>query len=288
MFHDDFHSGILMRLKAHSKPERKLNITAASLSEITYNRRVQAEFDFQRTRSMTTKSLPPSLALLQMSSGTVPITYVRSGNARRYILRIQSDGSARVTLPRWGSKAQAYAFAQRESGWIEKQLAKRRAAAFEPQLWGEGTSFLFRGQPVLLQINREAGRVEFADQEIAHSPGVVVDMRRIVEGHLRELANKELVPRTIELAKIHNLTVRRVVIRNQKSRWGSCSVRGTISLNWRLIQTPPLVVEYIIIHELMHLREMNHSARFWRLVAQAFPDYRLAERWLKENATRLS
>ena len=276
-----------MRLKAQSKPERKLIIAAASNSEIRYPRRVQAEFDFQRNGSMTTKSIGPSRALLQMSSGTVPITYVRSGKARRYILRIQPDGSARVTLPRWGSKAQAYAFAQRESGWIEKQLAKGRASGFAPQLWGEGTSFLFRGQPVLLQINRQAGRIQFADQEIAHSPGVMVDVRRLVENHLRELANKELVPRTIELAKIHNLKVRRVVIRNQKSRWGSCSVRGTISLNWRLIQTPPLVVDYIIVHELMHLREMNHSARFWRHVAEAFPEYQAAERWLKQNGTRL-
>jgi len=276
-----------MRLKAQSKPERKLIIAAASNSEITYHRRVQAEFDFQRNGSMTTKSIGPSRALLQMSSGTVPITYMRSGKARRYILRIQPDGSARVTLPRRGSKGQAYAFAQRESGWIEKQLAKGRASAFAPQIWGEGTSFLFRGQPVPLQTNREAGRIQFADQEIAHSPGVMVDVRRLVETHLRELANKELVPRTIELAKIHNVKVRSVVIRNQKSRWGSCSVRGTISLNWRLIQTPPLVVDYIIVHELMHLREMNHSARFWRHVAEAFPEYQAAERWLKQNGTRL-
>ena len=76
----------------------------------------------------------------------------------------------------------------------------------------------------------------------------------------------------------------RVTVRAQKTRWGSCSARGTLSLNWRLIHAPPEVVDYLIIHELMHRREMNHSARFWKLVAQACPDYPAAEQWLKNSS----
>jgi hypothetical protein len=79
----------------------------------------------------------------------------------------------------------------------------------------------------------------------------------------------------------------RVVVRNQRTRWGSCSRRGTLSLNWRLVQAPVFVRDYIILHELMHLREMNHSARFWRLVEAACPDYAMAERWLKAHANLL-
>ena len=74
-----------------------------------------------------------------------------------------------------------------------------------------------------------------------------------------------------------------MTVRNQRSRWGSCSRRGTISLNWRLVQTPDLVRDYIIHHELMHLREMNHSARFWARVEEVCPGWREAERWLKRN-----
>jgi hypothetical protein len=73
-------------------------------------------------------------------------------------------------------------------------------------------------------------------------------------------------------------------VRSQKSRWGSCSRRGTISLNWRLIQTPAFVSDYICLHELMHLRQMNHSPRFWREMERVCPDYRMAERWLKEHS----
>ena len=72
-------------------------------------------------------------------------------------------------------------------------------------------------------------------------------------------------------------------MRSQRSRWGSCSAKRTISLNWRLIQAPPFVRGYIILHELMHLREMNHSDRFWAAVAEVCPDWREAERWIKRN-----
>jgi predicted metal-dependent hydrolase len=104
-----------------------------------------------------------------------------------------------------------------------------------------------------------------------------------MEGHLRRLATAELPVKVMEYAALHRFTVNRVTIRNQKSRWSSCSRRGTISLNWRLIQTPDWVRDYIILHELAHLRQMNHSHKFWREVESLCPDYQRAERWLKEH-----
>lgn len=101
-------------------------------------------------------------------------------------------------------------------------------------------------------------------------------------------ARRELVPRVGELAHLHRLRVWRVSIRRQRSRWGSCSRRGSISLNWRLVHAPPLVRDYVIVHELMHLREMNHSPRFWALVDAAFPERAAAEHWLKSHAHFLS
>jgi hypothetical protein len=88
----------------------------------------------------------------------------------------------------------------------------------------------------------------------------------------------------LELAARHGLTVRRITVRNQKSRWGSCSRCGTISLNWRLIQTPAFVSDYICLHELVHLRQMNHSPGFWREMERVCPDYRTARHWLKEHS----
>ena len=113
------------------------------------------------------------------------------------------------------------------------------------------------------------------------------DLRKLIERHLWKLAAKELPLRVQEYLAVHPLPVRRVTVRNQRSRWGSCSRRGTVSLNWRLIQTPPFVRDYIILHELMHLRQMNHSAKFWREVEAACPYYETAERWLKQHASLL-
>ena len=110
------------------------------------------------------------------------------------------------------------------------------------------------------------------------------DLRPAVERHLRKVAAQELTTRVVQLAALHQLPVKRVTVRNQRSRWGSCSRQGAISLNWRLLQTPLFVRDYIILHELAHLRQMNHSRRFWNEVARLCPDFALAERWLKQHA----
>lgn len=100
-------------------------------------------------------------------------------------------------------------------------------------------------------------------------------------------AREELPPRLLQLATIHGLTVERVTIRNQRLRWGSCAPGRHISLNWRLILMPPAVRDYVLIHELIHLRRMDHSPHFWAHVAEACPDYQAARLWLRTNGRAL-
>jgi predicted metal-dependent hydrolase len=100
---------------------------------------------------------------------------------------------------------------------------------------------------------------------------------------LRTRAARELPVRLEHLAALHDLRVANVHIRNQKSRWGSCSPSGRICLNWRLVLMPAFVQDYIMIHELMHLRRLDHSPAFWKLVAAADPDYDVARAWLRKN-----
>ena len=104
---------------------------------------------------------------------------------------------------------------------------------------------------------------------------------------LRRRAAKELPPELLALAELHAISVTRISIRNQRSRWGACSSRGSITLNWRLILVPDFVRQYVMIHELMHRRELNHSKRFWRHVEAACPRAGEARRWLRTDGQQL-
>ena len=130
-------------------------------------------------------------------------------------------------------------------------------------------------------IERQRALVrESAAQGPSYTPEAVAELRR--------QAARELPERLLSLASHHGLHVSRVSIRNQRSRWGSCSPSGHICLNWRLVLMPERVRDYVLIHELMHLRRLDHSRHFWRLVAHACPDYQNARRWLREHKWRLS
>ena len=172
---------------------------------------------------------------------TEPTYFVRHRRARRYVLRVDSDGRVRITIPRGGSRREAEAFAGRHAIWIARQRA---------------------------HLRREARPIE--------------DRRA-----LREQACRELPFRLRALAAQLGLVVSRVSIRNQRTRWGSCGRDGHICLNWRLVLMPDAVRDYVLIHELMHLRRMDHSPAYWRLVAEAFPAYAAAREWLRRHGPSL-
>jgi predicted metal-dependent hydrolase len=126
-------------------------------------------------------------------------------------------------------------------------------------------------------------RQRVQEQRQARDAGPAADERR----RLRAIAKRELPERLLELATQHGLAVTRVSVRNQRSRWGSCGRDGHICLNWRLMQMPDWVRDYVLIHELMHLRRMDHSPKYWRLVAAAYPGYEAAREWLRKNGPGL-
>jgi predicted metal-dependent hydrolase len=114
-------------------------------------------------------------------------------------------------------------------------------------------------------------------------PSLAPDERRA----LVRRAKQELPPRLMQLAAEHGLAVSRVTIRNQRSRWGSCGRDGHICLNWRLVRMPEWVRDYVMVHELMHLRRLDHSPAYWKLVARAAPEYEAARRWLRVHGREL-
>jgi len=221
-----------------------------------------------------------------LTHGPVPLQLVRSTRARRYVMRLHPDGSASVSIPPGGTQAGAREFANRHKAWLERALQRQRARPQVAREWMLGGAVYFRGEELTIEAADDGRSVRFGTERVPVTD-LKGDLRPAIEWHLGNLAVRELPPRVKELARTHGLQIRRIAIRAQRSRWGSCSQTGTISLNWRLIQVPPYAMDYVILHELMHLRELNHSDRFWNEVERVCPDYRLAERWLTAHSRLL-
>lgn len=217
-----------------------------------------------------------------------PLEVVRNARARRYVIRVRPDGSVRVTVPRHGTKRDALVFARDQAEWIARQRARITANARPPDPWREGRLLWLQGELVRLSMTTDdiQTRVWVGGGSVAVVAGTTC-LRRTVHAHLRAKATDELPSRVRVLAAEHGLTIATVTIRDQRTRWGSCSTSGRISLNWRLIQMPAHVRDYVIVHELMHLRQANHSRKFWKLVETAYPSFREAKAWLRLHGGEL-
>ena len=211
----------------------------------------------------------------------VPVTIARHRLARRYVVRVSSDCSLRLTVPRGASVAGGFAFAQRQEEWIAREMERQRERRAP---WVTGTRAWYRGEQVPIAV--DTGAATLGPETIALE-GADSDVRSAVEARLRGLAEAELPQRCHELATGIGLSVARVSVRNQRSRWGACSAKRVITLNWRLVQMPTSVRDYVIFHELMHIRQPNHSRRFWREVDSVCDWWRDAERWLRKHGREL-
>jgi predicted metal-dependent hydrolase len=228
---------------------------------------------------------PSEPDVIEIHSHRMPILYRRHARARNYVLRLHFNKTVIVTIPRLGTRKFAREFVASRKSWLEKQWRALESRRAPPHVLRPGMEILLRGRSVTLAVQRHGENWELLlGEERARLANPEGNLRPALENYLRNTARVELSRRLRELAREHSSNVQNVVIRNQKSRWGSCSCNGTISLNWRLIQLPDYVRDYIMIHELMHLRQLNHSPRFWHEVEKACPDYRAAEKWLKRNS----
>jgi predicted metal-dependent hydrolase len=220
--------------------------------------------------------------------GGSDLIFVRSARARNYRLTLRRDGVAVATVPPRGSEREARAFVEQHRDWLERARARQARRPRAAAVWTVGTPVLWRGEMTGIRRANEGERpLVCLAADIFRVPSFDGDLRPALEAQFARRAKIELPARTWELAAQTGADVKHVTVRNQRSRWGSCSAGGTISLNWRLVQTPDTVRDYIVYHELMHLREMNHSDRFWARVAEVCPWWRDAEQWLKRNGSLL-
>jgi predicted metal-dependent hydrolase len=218
---------------------------------------------------------------LTIAGRHVPVTIARHRLARRYVVRISPEGELRLTVPRGASLAGGLAFAARQEDWIAREMERQQARRAP---WVTGTRTWFRGEEVPVTIHDSNATI---GPETISLQSPDDDVRAAAELRWRDLATEELPERCFTLACESGVAIKRVSIRNQRSRWGACSPSGVITLNWRLIQMPPSVSDYVMFHELMHVRQPNHSRRFWREVDRVCDWWRDAERWLQRHGREL-
>lgn len=212
----------------------------------------------------------------------------RHRKARRYTLRIQAaTREVILTMPPRGSLKEAKDFAQKNGGWIAARLGRLPEAA----PFVDGVVVPLRGTPhriVHRRNTRGAVWTETADGEnLLCVAGDAPHVNRRVATYLKQEARRDLEAASRRYAAEIGVKIRRISVRDQSSRWGSCSSTGVLSYSWRLILAPAYVLDYLAAHEVAHLREMNHSIRFWRLLARLTPAMRGAKVWLDVHGTDL-
>lgn len=229
----------------------------------------------------------------------VPCRLRRSARARRIRITVRSEG-VELVVPVRGSVRDGQAFLELQRGWIEARVRTVRSALRAhpgaPRL-EDGSQVWLRGAPVTLRVgvSRHARvRVTSTAAELrlelprhALSPDDDV-LGRALESWLRAEARTDALAYVERHGRPHALMPRTIRIKEQRRLWGSCSARGGINLNWRLIMAPSEIFEYVVVHELCHLEHPHHQPPFWRRVAELMPDYGPRRRWLKQHGHLLT
>lgn len=237
----------------------------------------RAAFPLRATPSPVRETIP-------LAGGEAEVEWRRSPRARRVTLRIDpSAGAVVVTLPQRAGRNQGLALLEAHSGWVAERLA-----ALSPRVpFVDGAVVPLLGRPHAIRHRPDSvGGVWLEDEEI-HVSGDAVFLARRVTTWLRAHAKVEISPRAAAHADRIGRRVTRISIKDQKSRWASCAPDGTLAFSWRLVLTPPWVLDYVVAHEVAHLAEMNHGPRFWAAVSHLTPHADAAKSWLAAHGARL-
>jgi predicted metal-dependent hydrolase len=232
---------------------------------------------------------PPQTFQLLFDREIYLVNLRRHSRARRYTLRIHT-GSREVilTMPPRGSVREAKAFAQKHGAWIAARLRRLPEAA----PFADGAVLPLRGVAHRVVHRPDRRGSVWIDRDGVGAPLICVagdepHLPRRVGDFLRREAQRDLSAASRRAAEAIGVSVKRISVRDQSSRWGSCSSSGVLSYSWRLILAPPFVLDYLAVHEVAHLVEMNHSPRFWRVVHRHCADVERAKAWLDANGADL-
>jgi predicted metal-dependent hydrolase len=222
--------------------------------------------------------------LLKIDGKLLEVRVRLNPRARRVIVKVNpATGEVSVTAPNRQGLAHAMAFAQGEKDWIARQLA----VAPGPVWLKAGAVIPFEGRGHEIRVAETGPAPVWREDGVIWVRGESLHVPRRVQDFLKREARKAFEARVLHHAGRLGVRPSRITVRDTASRWGSCSSARSLSFSWRLILAPPFVLDYVVAHEIAHLREMNHSPRFWAHVESLIPDLKAPQDWLRQHGRSL-
>ncbi len=231
-------------------------------------------------RIIAPKPLEPSE--ITIAGQTLTVVFRRNARAKRLVLRLNMHGTeVQVTVPKGVSRARALEFTERSRSWIAGKITHHGGNVhLKP-----GERIPLRGmEHEIRHAGAKRGSITVdTGQKLIHVPGELAHIPRRLRDWLKAQASADLALASQRYAGMMDVKYRRITVRDQRTRWGSCSSGGDLSYSWRLILVPPHVLDYVAAHEVAHLKHLDHSPRFWRLVLSHCPHSSKAKTWLKTH-----
>jgi predicted metal-dependent hydrolase len=229
------------------------------------------------------------------------IYYTLTRTKRKTIgIIIDRNGEVKIHAPYRASNSQICEVVRKKADWIERKVneIKARNSKLICRQFVSGEKILYLGREYTLEIlEKDSGKPEVLVREdtvsVCISPGLPgEDRKQAVKEALTKWYRQRFSEIVNERVEKYSLQLKaapcKVAIKDQKTMWGSCSKKGNINLNWKLVMAPVEIIDYVIVHELCHLKVMNHSKEFWNLVASTLPNFHESKNWLKVNGNRLA
>lgn len=220
---------------------------------------------------------------------SIEINKLIRAKRRTIALILERDGSLTVRAPKRATLQDIHGFIQEKEKWIERSREKLKAIVTVPKKeFMDGETFLFLGKDYELRL------VSSQRQTLHFNSGFTLKASARPRGELvftkwyKSQALTIFTERVAHFANLHGFSPKQIKVTSAKTRWGSCSANGTINFTWRLVMAPLEVIDYVVIHELVHLRVKNHSQKFWHAVEQLCPEYKSHRRWLRDHGEKLN
>ncbi len=221
---------------------------------------------------------------------SIPIDHLIHSSRKTIALIIQQDGELTVRAPLRMSPGHIQEFVQNHAGWIRKKQAQMKALpSFTEKHFIGGEHFLYLGKEYPLTIlAHQRPALTFNGHAFYLANSHVSSARQAFTRWYKVQALRVMTERLAIRAKQNNYSYQKIRISSARTRWGSCSTHGTLSFTWRLVLAPPEIVDYVIVHELVHTKIRNHSKTFWQKVGEIIPEFKSFVRWLNQNGKYLA